>query len=187
MTQDHCEKCGSVIQPNDRFCRKCGSRLVRVTVEADRPEPKAPAQEQSLPAALPAASSQHQPDRDGQELLKPPREGTESLGKRGTPFRTGLLLGSAKGFAFMFVAGTITIPTMLGAAQNSTYGCVMFLLAVGAAYGAGQWAKHFARSKGLAPSSVIGEGVGAVIGGLLGAVLFSIIIVFMIMAMLQNR
>ncbi|HLO32173.1 MAG TPA: zinc ribbon domain-containing protein [Anaerolineales bacterium] len=179
MSESYCGKCGNAVQPKDRFCRKCGASLGTPTIAAKPAKSAAPVQELSSQSTPLAPAAQQQTVDDRQQLPAPQMEGGEK--RKGTPFTTGLLIGGASGFALMFIAGVMTIPTMLGLPQNSTFSCIVFLLAIGAAYGAGQWGKHFAKAKGLAQPSAIGQGTGGVLGGLIGAIAFSIIMVTVIL------
>ena len=186
MTEMYCEKCGNAVQPKDRFCRKCGSPLGSKNVVVEHAKPETPVKKRSSQSPPPVSPDLQQAGNDEQQFLKSQIETEKRENIKGTPFKTGLLIGGAKGFAFMFVVGAITIPILLGTGHSTSFTCIMFLLAVGAAYGAGQWANHFAKAKGLAPSSVVGEGIGGVIGGLIGAVIFSIIMVSAALSIFRN-
>ena len=182
MPDNYCKNCGNAVQPKDLYCRKCGSQLGSKIGVAEHTKSTTPIQKRSSQSTPPVSPDQQKTVNDGQQFLKPQIEKGERESIKGTPFKTGLLIGGARVFAFMFVVGAITITNMLRTGQNTSFTCIMFLLAVGAAYGAGQWAKHFAKAKGLAPPSVVDEVIGVVIGGLIGAFIFSIIIAFAVLA-----
>jgi hypothetical protein len=97
---------------------------------------------------------------------------------------TGLWVGGASGLAFMLIPGVITLPTMLWVTSadvhNIIYTCIAMPLAIGAAYGAGDWVKHIARRRRLASPYGIGEKVGGVIGSLIGAIAFTMVIFFIV-------
>jgi len=184
MALSYCGNCGNAVQPEDLFCVKCGSPLGSKIVVAEPTGSVVPVGKESSSSPPPVSPDQQPAVSNEQQLSKPKLEGEK--GTKGTPFKTGFLIGGISGFTFMFIMGIVTIPTLLEIDHNSGSTCIVFLAAIGVAYGAGQLGKQFAKTKGLAPPSGIGEGVGSVIGGLIGAVIFSIILAIVILAVIRN-
>ena len=102
---------------------------------------------------------------------------------KGSSFKTGLLVGGAPTFVFMFIAGIITIPTALNIGRSSFFPCTMLFIAFIAAYGTNKWVKSFAIRKNLAPTTTLSSGIGGVLGGIAGAVIFSILLVFVLLGL----
>jgi hypothetical protein len=184
MAQSYCGNCGNAVQPEDLLCVKCGSPLGSKNVVVEPTGSVMPVEEKNSYSPPPVSPDQQQAVSNEQQFPKPKVEGEK--GTKGTPFKTGFMIGGISGFTFMFIIGIVTLPTALGMDHNSSLTCMVFLVAIGLAYGAGQWGKQFAKTKGLAPPSFIGEGVGSIIGGLIGAVIFSIIMAVVILAAFRN-
>jgi len=184
MAQSYCGKCGNAVQPKDLYCVKCGSPLSSENVEVEHNESVMPVEKKSSSSPRPVSPNQQPAVSKAQQFPEPKVE--DEKGTKGTPFKTGFLIGGVSGFTFMFIMGIVTIPTALEINHNSSLTCIVFLAAIGVAYGAGQLGKQFAKTKGLVPPSIIGEGVGSVIGGLIGAVIFSIILAIVILAVFMK-
>jgi hypothetical protein len=184
MAQSYCGNCGNAVQPEDLYCVKCGSPLGSKNVVVEHTGSVMPLEEKSSNSPPPVSPDPQQAVSNEQQFPKPVVGGEK--GTKGTPFKTGFLIGGVSGFTFMFIMGIVTIPTALEIDHNSSLTCIVFLAAIGVAYGAGQLGKQYAKTKDLAPPSTIGEGVGGVIGGLIGAVIFSIILAIVILAVIRN-
>ena len=150
MVQSYCGNCGNAVQPEDLYCVKCGSlRLEKCCSRTYRV--RMPVEEMSSFPSPPVSPDQQQAVSNEQQFLKPKVEGDRGI--KGTPFKTGFLIGGVSGFTFMFIMGIVTLPTALEIDHNSSLTCIVFLAAIGVAYGAGKLGKQFAKTKGLAPPS----------------------------------
>ena len=178
MVQRYCGKCGNAVQPEDLHCLKCGSPLGLKNGGVELTEPVMPIEQKSSFSPPPVSSSQQQGADDGELIPKPKDEGEK--GTRGTPFKTGLLVGGVSGFTFIF----INFIFLLG---PDLMRCIGLPAAIGAAgTGAGKLGNQFARKKDLALPSGIGEGVGGVIGGLIGLFIIAILLLTGGMAVMRN-